>query len=296
MSDPNEFLKAINILTEQYKEDKNYKDDLYNEVERLLKENKEKDQIIEQQRKEIEALKQQKNRYIEIEDKDRIIIYDTKKDKFTWRTRWSELPSNIIDDLYKNELMNYYKTNILKVVRDGVFYKNEKKWSCDFYYSGYYRDGRDSKIINTEFSIPLLKQIQNVRGELRNIANRNEVKDWKCKNYLSDGYSEWRCIGICKNGERCKCRGHHDIEGDFNIFNKRKSLMNYLYNYKNIESLSVCSRHLNQINKDINKLDYYVIQMLNKVYDNYALPGTYNSKYFNKLFGDNIIGYDYNLQ
>lgn len=260
MSDPNEFLKAINILTEQYKEDKNYKDDLYNEVERLLKENKEKDQIIEQQRKKIEALKQKgKTRYIEIEDKDRIIIYDIRDDKFTWRTRWSELPCNIIDDLYKNELMNYYKTNVLKVVRRGEL-TSKRDWYDKEFYSTH---DRNKYGINTEFSVPLLKQIQNVRGELRNLANKNYLridKSFDIRNYLiNDNYDD-RCIGYTKNGDRCKCRGSGWISSHL----KREdiAIMLYLRVYKNLPDMYICRRHQKTLEKDYTELMVWISTFL----------------------------------
>jgi len=261
MSDANEFLNAINILTDQYGKDKDYKLSLEKEIERLLKENKEKDQIIEQQRKEIEALKQKKNRYIEIEDKDRIIIYDTKEDKFTWRTYWSQLPSNIIDDLYQNELSNYYKKKVLKVVRNG------QKLTGDWYERSFYsisktdygyRQGLEAKL-NTEFSIPLLYKIQEVRGELRNIANMRHIcsdVSYNIEGYLHTDSAYDRCIGYTKSGERCKCRGSNNI---FHHFKKEdKGLWFYLQIYKNLPTMWLCGRHSKTAEKDYTDLRIWI--------------------------------------
>lgn len=259
MSNSDEFLKAINILTNENNKDRVYKTTMEKEIERLLKENKEKNKIIEQQRKHIEAFKQKGNRYIEINEKDIIIIYDTKEKKFSWRTRWSELPCNIIDDLYKNELMNYYKSNILKVVRRGQL-TSERDWYEKEFYSTH---DRNKYGINTEFSVPLLKQIQNVRGELRNIANRNYIRIDKSINInkylMSDNYNE-RCIGYTKDGDRCKCRGSSWISSHY----KREDMgiMLYLRVYKNLPDFYICKRHQKTVEKDYTQLIIWISTFL----------------------------------
>jgi len=257
MSDANEFLKAINILTNENNKDRVYKTTMEKEIERLLKENKEKNKIIEQQKKHIEAFKQKGNRYIEINEKDRIIIYDTKENKFSWRTLWSDLPSNIIDDLYKNELINYYKTNVLKVVRRGEV--NQGVFERDFY-STY---NKNIYAINTEFSIPLLKQIQNVRGELRNIANKNYIRghpSYNIDNYLmSDNYDD-RCIGYTKNGDRCKCRGSGNIIS--HLEREDIAIMLYLRVYKNLPNMYICRRHQKTVEKDYTDLIIWISTFL----------------------------------
>ena len=257
MSDANEFLKAINILTNENNKDRVYKTTMEKEIERLLKENKEKNKTIEKQKKHIEALKQKGNRYIEINEKDRIIIYDTKENKFSWRTLWSDLPSNIIDDLYKNELINYYKTNVLKVVRRGEV--NQGVFERDFY-STY---NKNIYAINTEFSIPLLKQIQNVRGELRNIANKNYIRghpSYNIDNYLmSDNYDD-RCIGYTKNGDRCKCRGSGNIIS--HLEREDIAIMLYLRVYKNLPNMYICRRHQKTVEKDYTDLIIWISTFL----------------------------------
>jgi len=257
MSDANEFLKAINILTNENNKDRVYKTTMEKEIERLLKENKEKNKIIEQQKKHIEAFKQKGNRYIEINEKDRIIIYDTKENKFSWRTLWSDLPSNIIDDLYKNELINYYKTNVLKVVRRGEV--NQGVFERDFY-STY---NKNIYAINTEFSIPLLKQVQKIRGELRNIANKNYIRghpSYNIDNYLmSDNYDD-RCIGYTKNGDRCKCRGSGNIIS--HLEREDIAIMLYLRVYKNLPNMYICRRHQKTVEKDYTDLIIWISTFL----------------------------------
>lgn len=263
MSDANEFLKAINILTNENNKDRVYKTTMEKEIERLLKENKEKNKIIEKQRKHIEAFKQKGNRYIEINEKDRIIIYDTKENKFSWRTLWSDLPSNIIDDLYKNELINYYKTNVLKVVRrkekltGGGDWYERNFYSSNAHNSGFWAD------LNTEFSIPLLKQVQKVRGEFRNIANKNYIRahpSFNIDNYLITDNCDDRCIGYTKYGERCKCRGSNNISIHFN--KEYTGLWLYLKVYKNLPDMYICGRHNKTATKDFTELMVWISTFL----------------------------------
>lgn len=296
MSNSNEFLKAIAILTEEYGKDKDYKEALSNEVERLLQDNKEKDKIIENQRKEIEALKQHKNRYIEIEDKYKIIIYDTKEDKFTWRTYWSQLPCNIIDDLYKNELMNYYKTNVLKVVKKGEFIK-EQLYDYDWYERNFYYNSGNCVNVNSEFSVPLLKQIQNVRGFLRNMKNMNNISvtnQFHIHKYLyhKNKYDD-NCIGYTKSGERCKCKGRQHIY--YYLKEKDEALHRYLRDYKNIPDMYICARHIKTVEKDYTQLIFWISTFLETFYDINLDSDKKNM--INKLYTEeNLYWNDKNIQ
>jgi hypothetical protein len=267
MSDKEDFFQTLSKLSNSYTEQYLYKSTLEKEIERLLKDNKEKDKIIEQQRKELEALKQKKNRYIEVEDKDRIIIYDTREDKFTWRTYWSQLPSNIIDDLYQNELSNYYKKKVLKVVRNGQKLTGENWYERNFHSNYSHRQGFKVDL-NSEFSIPLLYQIQEVRGELRNLANKPEIaidKHDTIYNYLHTHNDYDRCIGYTQSGERCKCRGIHNI---FNHFKKEdKALWFYLQIYKNLPTMYICGRHSKTAEKDFTELVIWISTFLDIHYD-----------------------------
>jgi len=229
MSDANEFLKAINILTNENNKDRVYKTTMEKEIERLLKENKEKNKIIEQQKKHIEAFKQKGNRYIEVNEKDRIIIYDTKKKKFSWRTCWSDLPSNIIDDLYKNELINYYKHNVLKIYNKERIQRDPRATNREYQFHQTF--GYGYKPINECFSFHLLKNVKKVRGVIRNIANEDEFHSY------FGSYNT--CIAICKNGNKCKCKAYDNIYEYYN----NPSEYNYLYNIKNWSRIGICSRH-----------------------------------------------------
>jgi len=227
MSNSDEFLKAINILTNENNKDRVYKTAMEKEIERLLKESKEKNKTIEKQRKHIEALKQKGNRYIEINEKDRIIIYDTKENKFSWKTCWSDLPCNIIDDLYKNELINYYKHNVLKICNFKRM-SEQSTWAREFYDT--WDDGNSNKC----FSFHLLTKVAKVRGLMRNIANKNQINL-----HASDLGTGYNCIAICKNGNKCKCKGYDSLYDSYDNPNE----YNYLYNIKNWSSMFLCSRH-----------------------------------------------------
>ena len=236
MSHPNEFLEGIEILTREFNNKEIHNCRLTNQIEKLLKENKEKNKTIEKQTKHIEALKQKGNKYIEVNEKDRIIIYDTKENKFSWRTYWSNLPSNIIDDLCKNELINYYKHNVLKIYNKERIQRDPRATNIEYQFHQTF--GYGYKPINKCFSFHLLKNVKKVRGVIRNIANKSEFHSY------FGSYNT--CIAICKNGNKCKCKAYDNIYEYYD----NPSEYNYLYNIKNWSRIGICSRHAKSGNAD----------------------------------------------
>ena len=227
---PTEFLKGIEALTREFNNKEIHNSRLTNQIEKLLNESKEKNKTIEKQRKHIEALKQKGNRYIEVNEKDRIIIYDTKENKFSWRTYWSNLPSNIIDDLCKNELINYYKHNVLKIYNKERMRVLKRNFNESDFYQLF---GHGCQTINKCFSFHLLKNVKKVRGVIRNVANKHDIG----LNRNIGSYTN--CIAICKNGNKCKCNAYENIYD----FDDNPSEYNYLYYIKNWSRIGICSRH-----------------------------------------------------
>ena len=70
--------------------------------------------IVNSLKNEVKSLKSNE-KILEVWKGNKIITYDRIKNKVTWRYWWADLPWDLIEDLMKNEIKNYYKKNVLKI-------------------------------------------------------------------------------------------------------------------------------------------------------------------------------------
>jgi hypothetical protein len=161
---------------------------------------------------ELKAIKN-KEEIVEITKGDKIITFNRKTNKITWRYWYADLDYDIIEELIKNELMNYYKTTVIRIPE-----------YCPFDRIGYNeRMEKEARRRSTSYKL-----------EFSN--NRNDINT----NHGGTYKSGYRCWGYTTKGDCCKVK-----YCDSGFLRYKSDVVNESIVYKHLDGLGYQKRNTN---------------------------------------------------